>query len=106
MSAKPTILSDNERHEALKDLPGWHYDAPNIVASFQFPDFKTVMAFITIIGIEVKAMDHHPEFTCSYKNITLSLCTHSVGNKISDLDIKMAHIINDHATQLRGVSLS
>jgi pterin-4a-carbinolamine dehydratase len=48
-------------------------------------------------------MNHHPEFHNSYNVISFSFCTHDVGHKITDTDIKLAERLNEIAKRFPGV---
>ena len=84
------ILSDTEVEQALTKLPGWTRKGANIEAQFQFQTFRDAIAYIVQIAIEAEVMNHHPEFHNSYNIISFSYCTHDVGHKITDTDIKLA----------------
>ena len=93
------ILSDAEIAEALAPLPDWTYKAPNIEAAFAFANFRDAISFIVQVAIEAEASNHHPEFHNSWNNVTFSFCTHDVGNKITDTDIKLAKHIEETAAR-------
>ena len=80
--------------EALAPLPDWTYKAPNIEAAFAFANFRDAISFIVQVAIEAEASNHHPEFHNSWNKVTFSFCTHDVGNKITDTDIKLAERLN------------
>lgn len=93
------ILSEAEITEALPALPDWTYKAPNIEASFAFANFRDAIAFIVQIAIEAEASNHHPEFHNSWNKVSFSFCTHDVGHKITDTDIKLARHISETAAR-------
>jgi 4a-hydroxytetrahydrobiopterin dehydratase len=95
----PKILSDAEIKHALAALPDWSYKAPNIEASYAFANFRDAIAFIVQIAIEAEVSNHHPEFHNSWNKVSFSFCTHDVGNKITDLDIKLAKHISETAAR-------
>jgi 4a-hydroxytetrahydrobiopterin dehydratase len=99
----PKILTDSEIETALKDAPGWKRNGKNIEATFAFETFRDAIAYIVLVGIEAEMMNHHPEFHNSYNLISFSFCTHDVGNKITDLDIKLAVRLNEIAKRFPGV---
>lgn len=88
------ILDEHEIAEALKGLPGWSVKAGNLEAKFAFKGFRDAIAFIMQIAIEAEVMNHHPEFHNSYNQVSFSFCTHDVGHKITDTDMKLAAAIN------------
>ncbi len=97
------ILNDAEIGQALAKLPDWSLNAPNIEAKFEFQGFRDAIAFIMQIAIEAEVMNHHPEFHNSWNRVSFSFCTHDVGNKITDTDIKLAERIS--ATARRFLSM-
>jgi len=88
------ILDDKAINQALTHLPGWTLNGLNIEAKFAFKGFRDAIAFIVQVAIEAEVMNHHPEFFNSYNNVSFSFCTHDVGNKITDTDIRLATRIN------------
>ncbi len=91
------VLTETEIDESLKALPDWSYKAPNIESRFAFHGFRDAIAFIVQVAIEAEVMNHHPEFHNSYNVITFSFCTHDVGHKITDTDIRFASRISEIA---------
>jgi len=101
MAAK--ILSDAEIETALSGAPGWKRNGKNVEKTFAFETFRDAIAYIVLVGIEAEMMNHHPEFHNSYNVIAFSFCTHDVGNKITDLDIKLAEKLNAIAARFPKV---
>ena len=61
---------------------------------FEFPDFIAAWAFMSKVALLAEKMDHHPDWNNSYNKVSISLSTHSDGNKISDKDLKLAALID------------
>src|ERR1700710_1956021 len=97
------ILSDAEVETALKGAAGWRRNGENIEKSFTFETFRDAIAFIGLVGIEAETMNHHPEFTNSYNLVSFAFCTHDVGRKITDTDIRLAERLNEIAARFPGV---
>ena len=97
------ILTDAEVETALKGAPGWKRNGKNIEATFTFETIRDAIAYIVLVGIEAEMMNHHPEFHNSYNIISFSFCTHDVGHKITDTDIKLATRLNEIAKRFPGV---
>ena len=93
------ILVEAEIGHALKSLPGWSVRAGNLEAKFSFHGFRDAIAFIMQIAIEAEVMNHHPEFHNSYNIVSFSFCTHDVGHKITDTDIRLAQKISEAASR-------
>ena len=97
------ILSDAEIEAALAKAPGWKRDGKNIAKTFAFETFRDAVAYIVQVAIEAETMNHHPEFHNSYNVIAFAFCTHDVGNKITDTDIKLAERLNAIAQRFPNV---
>jgi len=97
------ILSDSEIETALKGAAGWKRNGLNIEKTFTFETFRDAIAYIVLVGIEAETMNHHPEFHNSYNIISFAFCTHDVGNKITDTDIKLAERLNEIAARFPNV---
>ena len=97
------ILTEKAIHDALTQLPGWSLNGLNIEAKYAFKGFRDAIAFIVQVAIEAEVMNHHPEFFNSYNNVSFSFCTHDVGNKITDTDIKLAERLNEIAARFPNV---
>ncbi|MGD1036931.1 MAG: 4a-hydroxytetrahydrobiopterin dehydratase [Roseiarcus sp.] len=102
--ANTVILSESELQSALQKLRDWSVKGPNIEASFEFKTFRDAISFIVQIAIEAEVVNHHPELHNSYNRVSFSLCTHDAGNRITDLDIKMAARIGDAAHRFRSMT--
>ena len=97
------ILSDAEVEAALRGATGWKRNGKNIEKTFAFETFRDAIAYIVLVGIEAEMMNHHPEFHNSYNVIAFAFCTHDVGHKITDTDIKLAQRLNEIAARFPGV---
>ena len=88
-------LTDEERIEALSELPGWtmheHKDA--ITRDFAFHDFSEAFAFMTRVALLAEAQDHHPEWSNVYNRVSITLTTHAADG-LSARDIRMANSID------------
>jgi len=61
-----------------------------LVKEFKFKDFVNAWAFMNSVALLAEKMDHHPDWTNVYNQVTIRLSTHSEGNKITDKDRKLA----------------
>jgi len=87
-------LKENEIKKALKNLKGWKIENGKIKKEFIFKDFSQAFAFMVRIAIEAEKINHHPELFNVYNKVIIELTTHEVDG-ITDLDIKLAKIINE-----------
>lgn len=88
--AKEEILADETIRTALQKLPGWSRSGDLIEKTFEFADFKAAFAFMVRVAFEAEAMNHHPDWTNCYSDVTIRLSTHHAGNKITDKDVALA----------------
>src|ERR1700749_2843474 len=102
MAAHKT-LTDAEIEPELRGAAGWRRKAENIEKTFAFETFRDAIAYIVLVGIEAEMMNHHPEFHNSYNVISFSFCTHDVGHKNTDTDIKLAVRLNEIAKRFPNV---
>jgi 4a-hydroxytetrahydrobiopterin dehydratase len=79
-------------HLAL-NLKSWTYNDTAITREFKFRNFVDAFSFMTSIALEAEKMDHHPDWTNVYDQVTISLNTHSVKG-ISQLDFDLAKKID------------
>ena len=91
MAAK---LSDQERNEALADLPGWEWDSANdaIRKRFTFRDFSEAFGFMTRVALAAERDDHHPEWSNVWNRVDIALTTHDAGG-LTAKDIALARRI-------------
>ena len=90
---KARKLSNSEIQEALNELDGWSVQNGKFHRELKFKNFSEAWAFMTRAAMEAHAMDHHPEWSNVWTNVTIDLVTHSVDG-LSDLDVEMAKRIN------------
>ncbi|MBB5047900.1 4a-hydroxytetrahydrobiopterin dehydratase [Rhodopseudomonas rhenobacensis] len=94
-------LSDEERHAALRELPGWSAvegrDA--LARSFVFKDFNEAFGFMARVALIAEKHDHHPEWRNVYKTVEVVLTTHDSGG-VTARDIDLARAMNAIAAQL------
>ena len=87
-------LSGNELDEIVRNMKGWELNDEKLQKSFKFTNFVEAFGFMTRIALEAERMNHHPEWSNVYNNVTIKLSTHDAGG-ITDYDIKLAEIIDD-----------
>ena len=49
---------------------------------------------MTRVALIAEKMDHHPTWTNTYNTVDIELSTHDAGNKVTDLDRKLAEAID------------
>ncbi len=88
---KRAILTPAEIDLALIKLNGWEKSAakPAIEKSFRFKNFVEAFGFMTKVALLAEKLDHHPEWSNVYRNLTIVLTTHDSGG-VTELDVTLA----------------
>ena len=96
-------LSDAERDEALRDLPGWTWDAEAkaILRNYRFADFSEAFAFMTRVALAAEKADHHPDWSNSWNRVDVALSTHSEGG-VTARDVDLARQMEALASPAPG----
>jgi 4a-hydroxytetrahydrobiopterin dehydratase len=72
-------LPQSEIDARLPGVPGWSVSGAALVRALEFPSFPDVVAFVTRLGFDAQANDHHPDLAISYRKVTVTWSTHSDG---------------------------
>lgn len=84
------LLSPTELEARLELLPGWQVQNSLLTKTFVVRSFAHGVLFIAAIGQLAEAANHHPDVSLhGYKNVSLSLATHSAGG-ITEKDFELA----------------
>ncbi len=86
-------LTPPQIEEALAELPGWRFEDDRLKKTFTVGDFRAAVGFIVRLAFCAEALDHHPELRNVYNTIDLALTTHDAGNKVTEMDVKLARAI-------------
>jgi 4a-hydroxytetrahydrobiopterin dehydratase len=91
----PKVVTGPEREAALQRLPGWRLAEKGgaITRTFTFKDFNEAFGFMARAALIAEKMDHHPDWSNSYKKVEVTLSTHSAGG-ITELDLKLAEAMD------------
>ena len=88
------LLSPTEIEERLNGLEGWEHKDNEITKKFTNKDFVGSIGFVTKVAVLAEKADHHPDILIEYKDVTLTLSTHSEGG-LTEKDFKLAAEIED-----------
>jgi 4a-hydroxytetrahydrobiopterin dehydratase len=88
-------LSQDGIERALRDLDGWSFRDDALHRTFEFADFRAAISFLVRLAFFAEELNHHPEIRNVYNRVDLSITTHDAGNKVTELDVKLARAIND-----------
>lgn len=92
-----TKLDQEAIQTALAELSGWEVKDGKLHKQFKFDSFGRALGWMVAVGVHADKMDHHPEWSNVYNRVTVDLTTHELGNAISDLDVKLAKIMDKSA---------
>jgi len=88
------LLSESEIADRLSGLPEWERRGETIVKRFTFADFAEALAFVNGIAGPAERMNHHPDVTIHWNEVTLTLWTHASGG-LTHRDFDLARAIED-----------
>ena len=83
------LLSDSEIEARLSEHPGWERAGEAISKSFARGDFVGSVNFVQSLVEPAEAMNHHPDLSISWDEVTVSISTHSEGG-ITAADFELA----------------
>ncbi|MBP7849848.1 MAG: 4a-hydroxytetrahydrobiopterin dehydratase [Lentimicrobiaceae bacterium] len=72
----------------------WLEQDGSLQRSFTFQDFSEAFAFMTRVALLAEQMQHHPEWSNVYNRVSIRLTTHDAGNTVTELDRRMAALID------------
>lgn len=89
-------MNDKNSDIITEGIPfGWLKKGETLEKEFTFKGFSSAINFVNKIAEEANKLDHHPDILIhSYKKVKITLTTHSKG-KVTELDYKLAKIINE-----------
>ncbi len=82
-------LSIEEIKSKLSSFPNWKYEDNFIVRELIFKNFSENFAFMTRVAMIAESLNHHPDWSGGYKNLTIKLSTHDAGG-VSEKDFEFA----------------
>lgn len=75
---------------------GWTQTSNALTRTIQRADFVEALALVFEIGKLAEAANHHPDIKIHhYRQVDLSITTHSAANTVTDKDFALAQRIND-----------
>lgn len=82
-------LTDEQLERGLATLDDWSREGKAIRRTYHFNSFAAAIAFVNRVADAAEGMDHHPDIDIRYRDVTLTLSTHSEGG-ITQKDIDLA----------------
>ncbi len=90
---RPAALTDPEIAAALAELADWTLLDRRLHRVVELADFPAALAFMVQVGFVADQLDHHPDWSNSYRRVTIDLTTHDVGG-LTRLDLELARAID------------
>ena len=90
-----TPLEIEEITKFTSEYGDWEFDDDRLKAKFVLVDFDAAMEVVEMVAKVAREMDHHPLWTNVYNQLSFSLCTHSAGDKVTELDLQLAQKISE-----------
>lgn len=84
-----TVLADDEIAERLARLNGWSQRENRIEKTYRFKNFLRAMSFVNAVAYVAEAVNHHPDLTIHYAEVTVSNWTHVAGG-VTEHDFLLA----------------
>ena len=91
---KAVALSESEIASLAEKLPNWQVIDGQLVLEVSAPNFLTAIEWVSQIGRAAEDLNHHPDIDIRWKNLKISVVTHDLGNKLSNLDLELAEKVN------------
>ncbi|MGW1159456.1 4a-hydroxytetrahydrobiopterin dehydratase [Streptomyces sp. NPDC002513] len=90
-------LSQKEIEDRLAELPGWSLDGDRLARSYRLGSHFAATALVVHIAQVQEELDHHSDCTLGYNTVSLTVNTHSVGGRVTELDFGLARRIEELA---------
>jgi 4a-hydroxytetrahydrobiopterin dehydratase len=88
-SSAVALLSEQEVNDGLTALPKWERRGDAIERQFDRGNFVGAVEFVNAIVPIAEEANHHPDVAISWKDVTITLSTHSAGGITAD-DLALA----------------
>jgi 4a-hydroxytetrahydrobiopterin dehydratase len=72
----------------------WTEQDNRLLRTFEFHDFSEAFGFMSRVALLAEKKDHHPDWSNSWNKVTISLCTHSEENTVTEKDRELARLID------------
>jgi 4a-hydroxytetrahydrobiopterin dehydratase len=95
MSNPQKLPSDFDFAKVLPDWQVNHADQ-ELIRVYEFKDFKSAFAFMTLCANLAEELGHHPDWSNSWNKVSVHLSTHSM-KALTELDIALASAMDQVA---------
>jgi 4a-hydroxytetrahydrobiopterin dehydratase len=83
----------------LKKMPGWTVKGGKLHREYKFADFPHAFGMMATAAPAIEKMNHHPEWSNVYNQVTVNLTTHDAGG-ITQKDFDLAKLLEGIAKKL------
>lgn len=83
-------LSEAQVQEFLSTHAGWAVESNMLVRTFEARTFLEGISYVSKVAQLAEAVDHHPDIDIRWRKVTLRFITHDAGNRITELDTRLA----------------
>jgi 4a-hydroxytetrahydrobiopterin dehydratase len=87
------LLKDDEIESRLGELEGWGRHGDAITKAFKNDDFVGSVRFVDALVEPAEDMNHHPDLTLSWDEVTVSITNHAAGG-LTEADFELAKRID------------
>ncbi|WP_067667746.1 4a-hydroxytetrahydrobiopterin dehydratase [Nocardia miyunensis] len=92
------LLTEEELHTALADLPDWTRTGDSIARTVQASSFPAGIDLVGRVATAAEEANHHPDIDIRWRKVTFTLSTHSEGG-LTARDVALAKRIDQLAQQ-------
>ena len=92
----PEPLSPTELVHRLAEAPGWQIAGAQLTRTYRFDTYLAGADFALRAARIAEAMNHHPDILILWREVTLTISTHSAG-AITRLDFEFARAVDSGA---------
>jgi len=72
----------------------WKEENNKLSRTFKFKNFIEAFGFMSQVAIIAEKMNHHPNWSNVYNQLTIELNTHDAGNIVTEKDRELANAID------------
>jgi len=87
---KPKVLTKQELKTIMPRLAGWRLADNKLTRTLEFQDFVEALSFINALVAYFETIDHHPDVTIAYNEVTFELTRYDLGGRVTDRDVEVA----------------
>ncbi len=84
----------NKLKTIIMQIENWKEENNSLYKKFTFNNFSEAVGFIARVALAAEKLNHHPNWSNVYNIVEIKLSTHDKGNTVTELDRKLAIIID------------